>query len=108
MNPAERVMSILNLALQGVSLERNRMDEVLENILKGKNTLEEIRISAEKNNLLKIGIKESIKPVQDLLNERTKRLTLNKKNFLVKRPAFGIEIDQTFEVIHQLISILFL
>lgn len=99
MNSAERVMSILNLALQGVSLERNTMDEVLENNLKGKNTLEEIRTSAEKNNLLKIGIKESIKPVQDLLNERTKRLSLNKRNFIIKRPAFRIEIDQIFEVI---------
>ncbi|CAJ0630111.1 4507_t:CDS:10, partial [Entrophospora sp. SA101] len=86
--------------------KKNEMDEVLENNLKGKNTLEEIRTSAKKNNLLKIGIKESIKPVQDLLNERTKRLSLNKKNFIIKRPAFRIEIDQIFQNIHKIDSTL--
>jgi len=97
-NPAERVMSILNLALQGVSLERDKMDNVLEEILKGKNTLEEIRVAANKNDLLRIKLIDSIKPVQKLLNERTSRLSLDGKKFLTKRPDFRFQIDEMFEV----------
>ena len=38
-NPAERVMSILNLALQNVSLERKEMDEECEKLIKNKNNM---------------------------------------------------------------------
>ncbi|CAB4442447.1 unnamed protein product [Rhizophagus irregularis] len=73
MNPAERVMSILNLALQGVSLQRDPMDDILEDILKRKNTLEEIRNAAQENMKLRLKLRNSVKAVQDLLSERTKR-----------------------------------
>lgn len=98
MNPAERVMSILNLALQGVSMQRNKMDDVLEDIFKSKNTLEEIRLAAEGNNQLAIQLRESIKEVQTLLKERTTRLSLNEKNFQHYKPAYRMQIDDLFEV----------
>ncbi|PKY53552.1 hypothetical protein RhiirA4_547713 [Rhizophagus irregularis] len=100
MNPAERVMSILNLALQGVSLQRDSMDDILEDIFKGKNTLEEIRNAAQENKKLGLELRNSIKPVQELLSERTKRLTLNERNFRIYSPASLISIDETFEAIH--------
>ena len=98
MNPAKRVMSILNLALQGVSLQRDSMDDILEDIFKGKNTLEEIRNAAQENKKLGLELRNSIKTVQKLLSERTKRLTLNEKNFQIYAPASLISIDETFEV----------
>jgi len=98
MNPAERVMSILNLALQGVSLQRDSMDDILEDIFKGKNTLEEIRNAAQENKKLGLELRNSIKEVQELLSERAKRLALNEKNFQIYAPASLISIDKTFEV----------
>ena len=98
MNPAEHIMSILNLALQGVSLQRDPMNDILEDILKGKNTLEEIRSAAQENKKLNLELRNSIKTVQELLSERTKRLTLNEKNFQTYTPASLISIDETFEV----------
>ena len=38
-NPAERVMSVLNLTLQNVSLERKEMDEEAEKLIKNKNNM---------------------------------------------------------------------
>jgi len=98
MNPAERVMSILNLALQGVSLQRDPMDNIFENIFKGKNTLEEIRNVAQENQKLGLQLRNSVKVVQELLSERTKRLSLNEKNFQIYTPANLLSIDEMFEV----------
>ena len=98
MNPAERVMSILNLALQGVSLQRDPMDNIFENIFKGKNTLEEIRNVAQENQKLGLQLRNSVKAVQELLSERTKRLSLNEKNFQIYTPANLLSIDEMFEV----------
>jgi hypothetical protein len=98
MNPAERVMSILNLALQGVSLQRDPIDDILEDIFKGKNTLEDIRNAAQENKKLGLGLRNSIKVVQELLSEQTKRLKLNEKNFQIYNPASLLNIDETFEV----------
>lgn len=98
MNPAERVMSVLNLALQGVSLQRDPMEDILEDIFKGKNTLEDIRKAAQENSLLNINLRNSVKAVQELLSERTKRLSLNEKNFKIYTPASIISIDEIFKV----------
>ena len=98
MNPAEHVMLILNLALQGVSLKWNKMGDVLEDIFKSKNTLEEICLAAEENQQLAIQLRESIKEVQSLLKERTTQLSLNEKSFQHYRPALRMQIDELFEV----------
>ena len=98
MNPAERVISILNLDLQGVSLQRDSMDDILEDIFKGKNTLEEIWKIARENQILGLQLRNSTKSVQELLSERTKRLLLNEKNFKIYTPASLISIDEMFEV----------
>jgi len=107
MNPAERVMSILNLALQGVSLQRDPMDDILEGILKGKNTLEEIRKAARENQKLSLELRKSIKATQELLSERSKRLSLNEKKFRTYTPASLISIDEIFKVFFKKIYIIF-
>ena len=48
-NPAERIMSILNLGLQGVTLLRDQMSSEMEDLFSKKNTLEEIRIASKNN-----------------------------------------------------------
>jgi len=107
MNPAERVMSILNLALQGVSLQRDPMDDIFEGILKGKNTLEEIRKAARENQKLSLELRKSIKATQELLSERSKRLSLNEKKFRTYTPASLISIDEIFKVFFKKIYIIF-
>jgi hypothetical protein len=98
-NPAERVMSILNLALQGVSLQRDSIDNIFEEILKGKNTLEEIRNAAQENQKLGFELRNSTKTVQNLLSERAKRLSLKEKKFQTYNPTSLLSIDAMFEVI---------
>ena len=74
------------------------MDDVLEEILKGKNTFEDIRATANKNDILRTQLIDSIKPVQRLLNDQTSRLSLDGKKFLTKRPDFRFQIDKTFHI----------
>ncbi|POG76402.1 hypothetical protein GLOIN_2v1769008 [Rhizophagus irregularis DAOM 181602=DAOM 197198] len=48
-NPAERIMSIINLGLQGVAIMRDEMSSHLEEIFEKADTLEQIREAAKKN-----------------------------------------------------------
>jgi hypothetical protein len=41
-NPVERIMSILNLDMQCVGLMRQKMNEEMENLISGCNSLEDI------------------------------------------------------------------
>ena len=52
-NPAEQIISIINLGLQGVAIMRDMMSTELEEIFKKADTLEEIRAIANKNINLK-------------------------------------------------------
>ena len=67
-------MAILNLAMEGVSLQRDSMDkdedEIFEPQLKNKNTMADIREKCKGNRLLKQAFIESVQPCIDLLNER--------------------------------------
>ena len=66
-------MAILNLAMEGVSLQRDTMDkedDVFEGQLKNKNTMADIREKCSSNRLLKDAFVESVQPCIDLLNER--------------------------------------
>ena len=69
-DPAERVMSILNLALQNVSLERKQMDEESEKLVKNKN-MQAVRDVIKSHPAMKQKIEdlESLKPITDLLDQ---------------------------------------
>ncbi|CAB4446524.1 unnamed protein product [Rhizophagus irregularis] len=60
MNPAERIMSILNLGLQGVALKRDQMSPESEVLFDTANTLDDIRTKAQESNKLESELKESI------------------------------------------------
>ena len=69
-NPAERVMSILNLGLQNCSTERDRLDDKTEAILKKTNSMAGIRqlAQAEENYDLKKKWGTSVKSVKESIN----------------------------------------
>ncbi|GBC50186.2 hypothetical protein GLOIN_2v1882875 [Rhizophagus irregularis DAOM 181602=DAOM 197198] len=75
-NPAERIMSILNLDLQGVALLRDQMSSEIEDLFSRKNTLEEIRLVAKNNSQLESELRNSIKSIQQFLNRQTERLAI--------------------------------
>ena len=102
-NPAERIMSILNLALQGVALKREDMSELLEQAFEKLKTLSEIREGAISNLHLKEELIKSIKITQEFLENRTSRLSLHDLKFKIASPAIEMEIDSLFEVFFILI-----
>gem|GEM_PF-5387959 len=107
-NPAERIMSILNLGLQGVAIVRENMSDEMENLFNKCNKLEEIRQAAKSNALLETELRNSIKAIQDLLNDRTERLVLNENKFVCKTPATNDDIENFFEVMFLLFYAIFI
>lgn len=65
---SERVMSILNLTLQNVSLERNLMDDESEKLVKNDNNVKAVHETIKHHPEMQLKIDESLKPVIDLLN----------------------------------------
>ncbi|PKB93648.1 hypothetical protein RhiirA5_387116, partial [Rhizophagus irregularis] len=98
-NPAERIMSILNLALQGVALKREDMSGLSEQAFEKLKTLSEIREGANSNSHLKEELIKSIKITQEFLENRTSRLSLHDLKFKIASPAIETEIDSLFESI---------
>ncbi len=98
-NPAERIMSIINLGLQGVAIMRDMMNMELEDIFKKADTLEEICAAADKNEDLKNGLCNCILNIQQLLHSRTERLVLHENPFQCYDPANDYDIDDFFKVL---------
>ncbi|CAG2208657.1 unnamed protein product [Mytilus edulis] len=92
-NPAERIMSLLNLGLQNCALERERSDDATEKLLKRCGSMADIRTEAEKKPELKGAYKESVEPVQSLIRNRFSRLKLKDQPVSVSDPMTDIEID---------------
>ncbi|RGB34144.1 hypothetical protein C1646_760941 [Rhizophagus diaphanus] len=75
-NPAERIMSILNLGLQGVALVRDTMSPESEIAFAKLDTLDEIRAAAKTNETLRSDLCECITRVQQILEGHTERLII--------------------------------
>ena len=86
-NPAERIMSILNLGLQFVGLARASMSEEMEEKITFCNSVSEIRCVAKDNNPLRDSLLDSVAPVKTLLSTITQRLQLKEKKFTVDTAA---------------------
>ena len=96
-NPAERVMSILNLALQNVSLERKLMDEESEKLVKNDNSVKAVRETIKGHPEMQQKIDESLKPVLDLLNNRFQRMKLKERQFRAADVATEAEMESVFD-----------
>jgi len=94
-NPAERVMSILNLGLQNVSLQRKPCDAEFETQLKRCGSMADLRKLEKKKPDLKqkeVWL-DSVEPVQSFIRNRFLRLSLKDKPFLAMDPVSELEID---------------
>lgn len=98
-NPAERIMSLLNLALQNVALCREQMDDAKEYRVKSLNSLKAVRAASSKDPALKQALLESLEPVQQILKERFSRLKRNGEQVCVHSPATEESIQQLAEML---------
>lgn len=87
LNPVERIMSTLNIALQNTALARDSCTSDQEQVLKSANSMSEIRKKAEKVPGLKEAWIESLHPICDLLRSRTERLSLKGSPFECHDPS---------------------
>ncbi|PKC54998.1 hypothetical protein RhiirA1_476344 [Rhizophagus irregularis] len=98
-NPAERIMSILNLGLQGVALVKDTMSPESETAFAKLDTLDEIRAAAKTNETLQSDLCKCITRVQQILEGRTERLVLHDESFQYYDPADKTMIDEFFNII---------
>ena len=99
-NPAERVMSTLNLALQNVSLMRHKMDDDMERAIKHKNNISAIREAIEEVTGLGEAVQDSSSPVITLLNERFSRMKLKEYPIIPRPAASQDDVTDCFESVH--------
>lgn len=92
-NPAERIMSVLNLGLQNCALERQCGDEQTEKQFRKCNSMADIRSAAENDPSLKIKWKESMECTQSTVRNRFLRLSLKDKPMQAMDPVSEEEID---------------
>ena len=80
-NPAERVMSIINMGLQCVGVMRSAMTDTDEAQIAGCNSLSVLRSQAKRQPDIIPAIKESVEPAKLLLYDIFERLVLQGQNF---------------------------
>jgi hypothetical protein len=98
-NPVERIMSVINYALQGSAIEREKMPNEFEDEFEALKTLEDICEKANGNPCLKTELKRCIEKVQELLHERTEHLIWKNEPFETEDPASDLDINEMFKVI---------
>lgn len=99
-NPAERVMSIVNLGLQCVGLMRTKVSDDVEASLARCNNLSQLRSEAEKNPEVKVAIIDSIEPVKVLLSTVFQRLSLHDKKFKMFTAANDEKLRELWSELH--------
>ena len=95
-NPAERVMSIVNLGLQCVGIMREKMDDSYEQQVDKCNNMAQLRrLAAEKSEVMHKTL-DSVAPIKVLLTDILQRLKLDEAKFKVFLSASEEEIKQMF------------
>ena len=95
-NTAERVMSILNLSLQNVSLERKAMDDDFEKVMARLKHVKAVRSRLESSPEMKQKVNDSLQPVISLLNDRFNRMKLKGRHFKTVEAAGENQIESIF------------
>ena len=104
-NPAERVMSILNLGLQSVGLARHQLaDDQLEKLVENCNSLGQLRELARKNPAVKEAVLDVVSPAKITLTSITQRLELKSRKFIVDVSASVQEIDELWSQVKEIDS----
>lgn len=94
-NPAERIMSLLNLGLQNCALERSQCNEELQKVMKKCGSMKDIKkkTATSKHPELKQGYKESIESVRSTIQNRFSRLKLKDEPVQPLDPVSDLDID---------------
>ncbi|XP_056009601.1 uncharacterized protein LOC130051588 [Ostrea edulis] len=98
-NPAERTMSLLNLALQNVALERTAMSPNCEMQIKSVNSLKSLRNLASKNQRIKEEYTQAVGVTLNILKERFKRLSWKGESVCVQEAASQEEMNALVEIL---------
>lgn len=98
-NPAERMMSIVNLGLQCVGMMRGQMSPENEAAIAHCNNMSQIRLAGEKTPDLIPAILDSVAPVKILLTDILQRLELHGEKFCVFPSATEQEMKDTWSVL---------
>ena len=99
-HPVEKLNCILNLALNGVALSRKDLaDSNFEKLLKGCNSMVDIRRTAENNPGLIDQVCECLKDCKEVIEMRTKRASLKEDFFDVFNSADKKEIEQFMNIL---------
>ena len=99
-NPAERCMSILNLALQHVALARSEMEKKYESKAKNKSSLTALRNLALYDPEFKEAFAQSMGDVRDLVNDRFSRMHLKEEPVITYKGASEEEIDGDLRIVN--------
>ncbi len=97
-NPAERIMSILNIGLQSVGIMRNKTCSY-EDSLKNLNTLSDIRSLGQKEPALKEEVKDALEPMKALLHGLFSRLKIKGKSFRTFEAASVADMNKMWQCI---------
>ena len=98
-NPAERVMSLLNLALQGAGIARRETN--FEDQLKACSNTKQIRLLAAQVPGLKEAVIDSLEAPKSLLCSLFTRLKLKEEPLRVFHASSDLEIDDLWKEIHK-------
>lgn len=101
-NPPERIMSILNIALYGVSLARDEMDSRNEKLLRRCSNMKEIREKADGDGELKAAIQASLKNVTGLIQDRFGKLSLKGQKFKILEAVSDEDLRRQFAFVHDI------
>ena len=105
-NPAERMMSIVNLGLQCVGMMHGKMTDEHEASISHCNNMSQLRQAAEKKPDVTQAILDSIEPVKILLADILERLEVHGKKFQVFPAAHGQDLEELWSVLESVDSAL--
>ena len=92
-NPAERVMSVLNLGMQSVGLARRQLEQEEETEIQRCTTMSQIRELALKKPSIKESLLDAVSPVKVTLADIAQRLELKGRRFSIGTAATEAEIS---------------
>ena len=100
-HPVEKLNCIINLALNGVALERDELsDPNFEKILKSCSSMLDIRKSAETNSGLVHQVSNCLKASKEVVEARVKLSSLKENNFEVYESATKAEIENFMRILN--------
>ena len=92
-NPAERCMYLLNLALQNTALERETMEVGFEDLIRNKSSMTQVRNKAERNENLQAEFLASMESPIKLVNDRYERMCLKDTYIKTSKSASNATIN---------------